>query len=290
MNSSVAVTSPEWLSDSQRTALVSLLADDDPAIYNSVRQKLLACGPAAREWLRPYLLSNDPVLRRRVTQITRHFGRQVADNRFLAFCLKQGEELDLEQSAWLLAQTQYPDANVEAYQALLDDFAGELRERVVFAPGARGILAAANEFIFAKLGFAGNEEKFYEPENSYLNMVIDRRKGNPMSLCLVYMLIARRLHLPVTGIGLPGHFICRFQTSCEEIYIDCFNQGKLMTKADCIHYLVRGNYDVQDEYLSPLTPRRMLMRMCGNLHRIYFHLQRRDETTRLQRYLVALAR
>ena len=290
MQPTAAVSSPDRLSDSQRAALISLLADDDPAVYSSVQQKLLSYGPAAHEWLRPYLLSSDPVLRRRASKIVQQCGRQIADNRFLAFCLKQGEDLDLEQGAWLLAQTQYPDANLEAYRALLDDFAGELRERIVFAPGARGILAAANDFIFGELHFSGNEQNYYEPENSYLNMVVDRRKGNPISLCLVYILLARRLYLPVTGIGLPGHFICRFQTSCEEIYIDCFNHGRLMTKADCIHYLVRGNYDVQDEYLSPLTPRRMLMRMCGNLHRIYFHLQLRDETTRLQRYLVALAR
>jgi regulator of sirC expression with transglutaminase-like and TPR domain len=189
-----------------------------------------------------------------------------------------------------LVQTKYPDVNAEGYQALLDVFAAELRERIVFAHGARGVLTSFNEFVFGKLGFTGNEQNYYEPENCYLNMVIDRRKGNPISLCIVYMLLARRLHLPVTGIGLPGHFICRFQTSCEELYIDCFNHGKLMTKADCIHYLMRGSYDVHDDYLSPLTPRRILMRMCGNLHRIYFQLHLTEETTRLQRYLVALAR
>jgi regulator of sirC expression with transglutaminase-like and TPR domain len=213
----------------------------------------------------------------------------MADTRFLSFCLKTGEDLDLEHGAWLLAQTRYPDINVEAYRALLDEFAYQLQERVVLAHGARGVLTAINELLFDKLGFTGDEENYYDPDNTYFNKVIDLHKGNPVSLCLLYMLVARRLHLPVVGIGLPGHFVCRFQTSCEEIYIDCFNHGRFMTRADCIHYLVRGKYNLHEEYLVPLTPRRMLMRMCGNLHRSYFHLEQAEEAKRVHRYLVALA-
>lgn len=289
MNPSAEVKVAAQLSDTQKAALISLLADDDPAVYKSVRQQLLSFGPVVRDWLRPYLISNEPVLRRRATQITDQIGRQMADTRFLSFCLKSGEDLDLEHGAWLLAQTRYPDINVEAYRALLDEFAYQLHERVVLAHGARGVLSAINEHLFEKLGFTGNEENYYDPDNTYFNKVIDLRKGNPVSLCLLYMLVARRLHLPVVGIGLPGHFVCRFQTSCEEIYIDCFNQGRFMTRADCIHYLVRGKYNLHEEYLVPLTPRRMLMRMCGNLHRSYFHLEQAEEAKRVHRYLVALA-
>jgi regulator of sirC expression with transglutaminase-like and TPR domain len=289
MNPSAEVKVAAQLSDTQKAALISLLADDDPAVYKSVRAQLLSFGPVVRDWLRPYLISNDPVLRRRATQITEQIGRQMADTRFLSFCLKTGEDLDLEHGAWLLAQTRYPDINVEAYRALLDEFAYQLQERVVLAHGARGVLTAINELLFDKLGFTGDEENYYDPDNTYFNKVIDLHKGNPVSLCLLYMLVARRLHLPVVGIGLPGHFVCRFQTSCEEIYIDCFNHGRFMTRADCIHYLVRGKYNLHEEYLVPLTPRRMLMRMCGNLHRSYFHLEQAEEAKRVHRYLVALA-
>ena len=290
MDTAVAAPPSEKLSLSQREALVSLLADDDPAVYQTVREKIFSYGPSAREWLRPYTLSNDPVLRRRTQQIVRHFARQIADNRFLAFCLRQGAELDLEQGSWLLAQTQYPDINIEAYQALLDDYARDLRERINVNSGARQILATINEYVFDELGFAGNEQNFYESENSYLNQVIDRRTGNPISLCVVYLILARRLRLPVTGIGLPGHFVCRFQSSASELYIDPFNHGRLMTKADCVQYLLRGHYGLQDDYLTPVNPRRILMRVCGNLHRIYYHLKLPEEITRLQRYLIALAR
>src|SRR3954447_23313848 len=112
MNAVGPIALPEKLSESQWIALIKLLADDDPAIYQTVRTKILSYGTEATDWLRPHKLSDDPVLRRRVQQIIRHFDRQMTDNRFLAFCLKQGEELDLERGAWLLAETQYPEINV----------------------------------------------------------------------------------------------------------------------------------------------------------------------------------
>lgn len=285
-----AIAVSDEFSESQRAALLKLLADEDPAIYRSIRQRILSFGAPAADWLRPQTLSRDPTLRRRAQEIVLRLDRQEADNRFLGFCLKQGEELDLEQGAWLLAQTQYPEINVTGYQALMDSFADDLRDSVQTGGQAEEILNSLNRYCFGQLGFVGNEENYYDPENSYLNRVLDRRTGNPISLCLVYVLLARRLGLPVTGIGLPGHFICRFQSSSAELYIDAFNRGKLLTKADCIQYLLQGNYSVRDDYLAPVSPRRMLLRVCGNLHQIYLHLEQGENATRLQRYLVALAR
>jgi len=89
----------EELSDSQRTALLTLLADEDPSIFHTVRDRILAQGPTATDWLRPHTLSRDPALRRRTQDIVVHFDRMEADNRFLAFCLQQGQDCDLEQGA-----------------------------------------------------------------------------------------------------------------------------------------------------------------------------------------------
>ncbi len=115
-----SVTAPEELSQSERAALLTLLADDDRVVYPAIRQKILSLGPAVADWLRPHTLSRDPTLRRHAQEIVRTLDRQLADNIFLGFCLKNGEAFDLERGAWLLAQTQYPDINVAGYQALLD--------------------------------------------------------------------------------------------------------------------------------------------------------------------------
>jgi regulator of sirC expression with transglutaminase-like and TPR domain len=284
------IAAPETLSERKKAALLNLLADEDPGVYHRIREKILSYGPSATDWLRPHVLSRDPALRRRVNEILLHFDRQSADDDFLGFCLKHGQEFDLEHAAWMLSLTQYPDINIAGYHALLDSYADDLSQEL--EPGAKPhqVLARLNQYLFDGLGFTGNERDYYDPENSYLNRVLDRRTGNPVSLCLVYLLIARRLHLPVAGIGLPGHFLCRYQSSSAEFYIDAFNRGKLLSKADCIQYLVHGNYSVRDEYLTPATPRRMLLRICGNLHQIYLHLGQAETATRVQRYLVALAR
>jgi regulator of sirC expression with transglutaminase-like and TPR domain len=278
------------ISQSQRVALLSLLADEDPLVYRTVRDKLLSCGPPAAEWLRPHTISDDPALRRHARQIVLHFDRQAADDHFLAFCLRHGEEFDLEQGAWLFAQTQYPLINVEAYQAVLDGYANELRGRFDGSGEPQQILTAINQYLFGELGFMGNEANYYDPENSYLNRVLDQRTGNPINLCLLYILLARRLRLPVAGIGLPGHFICRYQSTAAEMYLDPFNRGSLMTKADCIQYLVSANCSLRDDYLAPVSSRRLLLRVCSNLHQVYQRLELAAEAMRLQRYLVALAR
>jgi regulator of sirC expression with transglutaminase-like and TPR domain len=280
----------EELSDSQRTALLTLLADEDPSIFHTVRDRILAQGPTATDWLRPHTLSRDPALRRRTQDIVVHFDRMEADNRFLAFCLQQGQDCDLEQGAWLLAQTRFPDINVEGYKAMLDSYASDLLERVDLFGTPHQIISKLNDYLFGELGYVGNEENYYDPDNSFLNRVIDRRTGNPINLCLLFMLVARRLNLPVTGIGLPGHFICRYQTSSVEIYIDPFSRGKLMKKVDCINYLLQANYSVRDDYLAPVKPRRMLLRICKNLHQIYRHQQQEAEMTRFQRYEAVLSR
>jgi regulator of sirC expression with transglutaminase-like and TPR domain len=281
---------PEELTESRKAALLKLLADEDTTVYQSIRQKILSIGPSAADWLRPHTLSREPALRRRSQELVLRFDRQRADNFFLGFCLKQGQECDLEQGAWLLAQTVYPDINVEGYRALLDSYADDIGERLAGDAGPEAILAVFNNYLFEELGFTGNEDKYWDPENSYLNRVLDRRTGNPINLCLVYLLLARRLRLPIAGIGLPGHFICRYQTSAAEIYIDAFNRGKLLTKADCVQYLLQGNYSVRDDYLAPVSPRRLLLRVCANLHQVYLQLRETEAATRLQRYLVALAR
>lgn len=278
------------LTDSQWDALVTLLADEDPTVYSAIRQKMLAQGVQAKDWLKRYSLSSDPVIRRRTKEIVQHFDKQAADNRFLAFCLSHGEHFSVEQACWLLAQTEYPDINVAGYQALLDDIAGELMLRIDFGAEPRDILSEINKFLFKDRGFHGNDKDYYDPRNSYMNQVIDRRLGNPISLCLVYLLVARRLRLPVAGIGMPGHFICRFQSSTDEIFVDAFNGGRFWTKAECVKHLIMAGHSYQQRLLEPVSARRILLRICSNLHQIYVNLEKNEDSARFQRYIVALTR
>ncbi len=119
---------------------------------------------------------------------------------------------------------------------------------------------------------------------------MDRRRGIPISLSAVYLFVGRRLGLPVAGIGMPGHFLCRYQTSREEIYIDAFNGGKLLDRADCKRRIEALAVEHDDSHLVPVTSRRMLQRMIANLHLLHKEKKQRAEAERLQRHLVALSR
>lgn len=275
--------------ESQKKALISLLADDDPAVYQVVREKLISYGPIASEWVKSSTISDDPVLRRRARGIIEYFGRAAADREFLAFCLNNGEQLDLERGCLLLGKTQYPEINLDGYTALLDSIVSELRLRLDLNGPAEDILNIINFHLYQELRFSGNELGFFDPQNSYLNRVLDRRTGNPLSMCFVYLLIARRLRLPMVGVALPGHFLCRFQTVRDEIYIDAFNSGKLLRKAECVRYVLQIRHRLDEGYLSPVTPRRILLRCCANLFQTYTQLRQNAEVDRFQHYLVALA-
>lgn len=281
---------PGALTDSLKSALLTLLADEDPLVHDAARARILAGGSESRNWLQGHALTPDPPLRRRIAAILHHLARQQADNDFLMFCLQHGEDCDLEEGVWLLARAQYPEINPDAYRALLDSLAGDIRERL--GPNAKsvGCLAVINDHLFNDQGYRGNEKHFFDPENSYLNRVLDRRIGNPITLSTLYWLLARRLRLPVVGISLPRHFLCRYQSPTETVFIDAFHRGKLLTRADCIQFLQQIGQGFQEAYLTPATPGRTLLRMCANLHQIHHELGQRAEESRFQRYIVALAR
>jgi len=278
------------LTTSRKRALLELLADEDQAVYRAIRREIVSHGPKVRDWLDAYALDKDPILRRHAKAIVAHFDRQSADHDFSAFCLRHGEDLDLEEGCWLLARTRHPEINIGAYRALFDDYARDLCDHLDFGAEPEGLIAGLNAYLFEEQGYIGNEENYYDPDNSYLNRVVDNRTGNPISICMIYLSISRRLQLPITGIGLPGHFLCRFQNPRKEIYIDAFNQGRILTKADCMKYLKQAGYDFHEAFLIPASPRRILLRMCSNLHQIYQHENFKGEADRLQGYIVALSK
>lgn len=276
--------------EKQRAALITLLADEDVEVYRTIREKILSYGQPARDWLRSYHLSSDPVLRRRAVEIVEQLDRSVNDHCFHEFCLRCGEDFDLEQAAGLLARTRYPDAHLEAYTALLDQWTSEIGEQIEGQKEPEKILRALNEKVFQGLGFRGDEQHHLTPASCYLNRAMDERAANPVNLCVIYLFIARRLRLPVTGIALPGYFLCRYQSPTREIYIDVYHKGKFWTKADCVKFIQTTQIGLQEAHPTAVTPRRILLEMCKSLHQIYEHLEMRQEAARVQRYVMALAK
>ncbi len=174
----------------------------------------------------------------------------------------------MEQACFVLSQVEYPDLIVTDYTSKIDALAEEARNRIAGIEGEKPVVRSINHFLFKEVGFRGNKESYYDPENSYINRVLDRQLGIPISLSALYLFIAKRLELPIYGVGFPGHFLLKYKHK-SGFYIDAFNNGRILTRADCVNYLHRQGYAFYDAYLSISTSKEILARMIRNLVLIY---------------------
>jgi regulator of sirC expression with transglutaminase-like and TPR domain len=184
------------------------------------------------------------------------------------------EQPDVFEGALRIARLEYPDLDPELYRARVAAFADAARARVS-AQGRRGV-GQLNEVFFGDLGFRGNREDYYDPRNSYLNEVIDRRTGIPITLSTVYCEVARRIGLSAHGVGFPGHFLVKCFVPGSEVIVDCFG-GRVLTRDDCqalLNSLQPEPVALSDEMLAVASPRDILSRMLHNLRRI--HASRKD--------------
>lgn len=184
------------------------------------------------------------------------------------------DELPLLGSALLIAHDEYPDMDAGACDALVEAHVLSLRAELEPIDSNPLKMQAINHRLFEELGYAGNHAEYYDPRNSYMNEVLSRRLGNPISLAMVQMEVARRLGIPLDGVSFPGHFLVRLPVDDGVLVMDPFNRGRPLN-ADELRQRARPHYgeDVPDEalmqILSPASPRTILVRMLKNLHALY---------------------
>jgi regulator of sirC expression with transglutaminase-like and TPR domain len=192
------------------------------------------------------------------------------------------ERINLAEAAFLLAGGEYPGLDVAAYLARIEEIAAKLRVRLrEDMPPAERILAL-NRYLFGELGFAGNAAEYYDPRNSYLNEVLDRRLGIPISLSVVYLEIGRRIGLPLQGVAFPGHFLVKCVVRDGAIVLDPYGKGASLSLDDlCTRLRVLRNGIEPDAgqvrmMLAVASNKEIIARMLRNLKGIY--LQRREFT------------
>lgn len=194
---------------------------------------------------------------------------------FAALVGQGGEDdrIDLLRAALAIAQTEYPALDVEVYCARIDALARRVAELVSDIGDATQAIAALNRVLFDEEGFRGNREDYYDPRNSFLNDVLDRKLGIPITLALVYMEVARRIGFPLVGVGMPGHFLLNhYDVEGRQILIDPFNRGSLLSSQDCqarLDEIYAGQLPLQPEFLVAVSRRQVLVRMLNNLKGIY---------------------
>lgn len=195
-----------------------------------------------------------------------------ARDRFAEIVSGKDEEINLAEASLLIATQEYPRLNIALYLEKLDTIGDIARERASKAIDVYDSISALNATLFEQLGFRGNRENYYDPRNSFLNEVIDRRVGIPITLTVVYMEVARRIGLLLEGVGLPGHFIAKHPTESGDIFIDVFNGGRLIGEIGCAEILSemsKGKLKLKPHHLAGITNKQILTRMLGNLLGIY---------------------
>jgi len=179
----------------------------------------------------------------------------------------------LDVAALELAQIEYAGLDPAPWLAELDKIAAELGTRLGPETDGSRFVRIVNDYLFGELEFRGNQAEYDDPRNSCLNQVLERRIGLPITLSVVYLEVARRLNRPVFGVGLPGHFVVRYDDGAFSTYIDPFHAGKLLSEQDCVtlaREITGTELSGDASALEPVSVRYILVRMLNNLRAAYF--------------------
>lgn len=187
----------------------------------------------------------------------------------------------LAEAALAIVQEEYPALAPDVYLRRIDDLAAAVSARLPARRDAASALRALRAVLFTEGGFRGNAADYYDPRNSFLNEVLDRRLGIPITLSVLYMEVAARAGLQVHGVGFPGHFLVKYVAGQREIFIDPFRGGEVLSADDCAarYRAVAPGHELDPRHLAAIGPRPILQRMLHNLERIY--AERRDHVRSL---------
>jgi len=191
---------------------------------------------------------------------------------FQAIAALDEESLPLDRAALIMGLEEYPDLDVQEYLRRLDTLAA--RAEVLVGEDSNPInrIESINQVLFVQEGLRGNDEDYYDPRNSFLNEVLDRRLGIPISLSVIFMEVAKRINFPIMGLGFPGHFLVKHVSNDRDIIIDPFNLGRILTPNDCQELLDKahnGAVPMNASLLQPMDKRAILTRMLYNLKGVY---------------------
>ncbi|HEY6998162.1 MAG TPA: transglutaminase-like domain-containing protein [Candidatus Binatia bacterium] len=201
------------------------------------------------------------------------------------------EAVDLGHAALTIGLSVNPHLDIPAYLQRIDQFAREVADRRDPAGDVYHALAALNHVLFRQHGFDGNRDDYYDPRNSFLSEVLDRKIGIPISLCVLYMEVARRTSVPVEGIGFPGHFLVKCSDGEEAIFIDPFHRGKIKITEDLgpmLEKLYGRKVALRPQFLQAVGKKQILKRMLANLKAIYLRNNSVTEALSIFDHLIIL--
>ena len=256
-------TETDSLTESQRQAFLGLLDDPSPSVRRALLQHFGRLGPAAAPFLQTAAHGPNRVLAFHATRFLEElkFSDPVAEFRGFIRSLNY----ELETGALLLARTVAPQLEATGTCLTLDQIAARCRELIVEPATAREKCRVINRVLFHEWGFRGNVEHYTDPRNSFLDQVLERRTGIPLSLSIVYLLVAERINLDLEPVGLPGHFLVGCFLDGLPFFIDPFDRGVFRDAEEIFELLSSNNIVPKSTDLAPTPVREVLCRSCRNL-------------------------
>jgi regulator of sirC expression with transglutaminase-like and TPR domain len=204
---------------------------------------------------------------------------------------REDASIDVVIAALAIARSEYPSLDLPYYLSHLEGLAKRVRARMRSSPTARETIALLNRVLFEEEGLRGNRENYYDPRNSFLNDVLDRKLGIPITISVIYMDVARRVGFPLCGTGMPGHFLVKRCDPAGEIIVDPFNRGRIVSTAECrerLHEIYSGEIEMRPEFLYAVSHREILTRILNNLRQVYFSQRNLQKGLRILDLLLAI--
>ena len=250
--------------ESEIKALISLLDDEDPTVHRAVGDKIISLGGTVVPHLEKEWESNlSPQIQERIENLIHIINFESLKTKLITW--KDSEEQDLLEGAYIIASYQYPELIKEDLEAEISQLYYEVWGYITEEMNVVDKIKAINYVLFQQLKFSANTKNFHSPKNSFLNIVLENRKGNPVSLSLVYLLIVQKLDLPIYGVNLPNLFVLTYKDPEQQFYINVFNRGLLFSKEDIERYIGQLKIEPQEHYFAPCESIVIIRRMLQNL-------------------------
>ena len=254
----------------QISYLIRLIDDRDEFVRNRVRDQLIKIGEDAIPFLEIAAKTENSEIKSKALEMIQTIFPKQLQKQFSQLVGSSTEgHWNLEAGVVLLAKFGYPDEDANGISRALDQLATEALDQVEGNKSPEQAVKALTRFLFFEKGFEGNKKNFFDPDNTYFLQMLERRKGIPITLSTLCVLVGRRLGLPIVGVGLPGHYIAKYDSLTQPIYFDPFDRGRIISQKDCVKLVKKMGYHFEEHYLAAATNKETLVRMMNNLIMIY---------------------
>ncbi|PWJ54519.1 transglutaminase superfamily protein [Dyadobacter jejuensis] len=245
-------------------ALISLLDDEDHEVSQHVEGRILSLGGSIiplleTEWENSF----NPTVQHRIEELIHELQQSILMDRLQTWRNSGGQ--DLMEGMWIVATYLYPDLTLEELNVSVEQLYYDIWTQFQDEMNPVDQIKRINGVFFGDLNFSANTKNFHSPSNSMINIVLETKKGNPITLCVIYLLIAHKLKLPIYGVNLPNLFVLTYKKDQVQFYINVFSRGIIFSKTDIDHYIAQLNIKPKDIFYQPCTNLEIIQRVLRNL-------------------------